>query len=46
MKKETVSTNDTVKKLKSLLNSFSSINSNIDIYSNQIKKTLNEKFKT
>jgi len=46
MKKETVSTNDTVKKLKSLLSSFNSINSNIDIYSKQIKKTLNEKFKT
>lgn len=45
MKKETVLTDDTVRRLKSLLGSFNGINSNIDMYSLCIKKTLKEKLK-
>ena len=46
MKKENLLSDDTVKKLQSLLGSFNGINSNIDMYSLCIKKRLKEKSKT
>lgn len=46
MKKKNLLSDDTVKKLQSLLGSFNGINSNIDMYSLCIKKRLKEKLKT
>ncbi len=46
MKKETAVSNETVRKLKSLLGSFNGINSNIDMYTLCIRKKLKEKLKT
>ena len=45
MKKETETSNDTIQKLKSLLGTFGSGNSNIDMYSLNIRKKLKEKLK-
>lgn len=45
MKKETTSSNDTIRKLKSLLGTFGSGNSNIEMYSLSIRKKLKEKLK-
>ncbi len=46
MKKETETANDTIRKLKSLLGTLGSGNSNIDMYSLCIRKKLKEKTKT
>ena len=45
MKKETTSSNDTIRKLKSLLGTFGSGNSNIEMHSLSIRKKLKEKLK-
>ncbi len=46
MEKNELITNETIEKLKSLLNSFNGIDSHIDIYSMCIKEKLKEKLKS
>lgn len=46
MNKKNLLSDDTMKKLQTLLGSFNGINSNIDMYSLCIKKRLKEKLKT